>query len=228
MEQYEKVCERARAEFVKNPSDSEEVALGGVICSYAYNLHLAGQLDKAEKLYRESETIRKKFAGRNSDDYESLRSYSVNLYRLANLLESGAKDEATSRYAECLEIRRRLAEKNPDIKNEALLAVALARTAETESALELARRLDANEEVKGSYGVRVARAFVQCSRFVEDAKEKELLVKRGLASLQKAIAGGFSDKFAIETEPDFQPVAKRTEFREMIDGLNKASSADSN
>ena len=216
LKQFEEVFDRTEKAYANDPTEKNEREVSGMGVTYAYNCMRVGKLDKASGLFVKSEEVAKKYATKNPDDYDSQYKYSVALYRHASLLESEGRDEAKSRFAKCVEIREDLVSKDPNLKNETMLMVAYARNGNAEKALKIANRLNKNEELEGKMRVDIARAYIQASRFVDDANEKELLVKKSLTTLQKVITGGYSDWFELETESDLEPLRENDEFKAII------------
>ncbi len=219
IEEFESVTESVRKEFEQNPSDRNELEVGKMEENFGFSCFKVGQVDRAAQLLKSAEAITGKFATKNPEDYDSQYTHTVSLYRYGTVLEALNQDEAKNRFAKCVEIRERLAEQDPNLKNETMLMVAYARNGNPEKALEIADRLNQNDQLEGKMRIDIARAYVQAARFVDGEDEKNLLTQKSLAAIQQAIVGGYSDWFELQNEPDLKPLRDEAEFKEIVEKL---------
>ncbi len=226
IQQFQAVYDVVKQEFDDDPNEKNEIELGKFSENFGFNCFKVGDTTKAAVLMKDAETIAAKYAARNAEDLDSQYSYSVALYRHGTLLEAEGKDEAKSRFVKCVEIRKNLTDKDPNLKNETMLMVALARNGNPQESIEIADRLNANEELAGKMRIDIARAYAQSSRFIDRAEEKELLIKKSLTTIQESIVGGYRDWFELENEPDLDPLQDLEEFQEIVSKLKEPNSAD--
>src|SRR5262249_20971153 len=121
---------------------------------------------------------------------------------------TGDRATAAKCFGECLDIRQELADKDDSsFRKKVDLLEILACTGKHERAAELAEKLGLGHEKDADFLVSAARCYAQCSSAVNDAPAPQRKYQDlALAALRMALEQGYKDTFALETNPDLDPI----------------------
>jgi serine/threonine protein kinase len=141
-------------------------------------------------------------------------------------VRSGNRGAAAAKdFAECLEIRRGLVAKDPKNYQKRMdLLQVLPRAGRFREAAQLAAELRVGHEKDAGLLVQLASCFAQCSAAAaDDPALRQQYLETALATLESALALGYKEVFALETEPDLDPLRTTSTFKRLLDGVKGAS-----
>jgi serine/threonine protein kinase len=131
-------------------------------------------------------------------------------------------------FGECLEIRQELAKDETSFSKQVDLLEVLARSGKHERAVELSEKLRVGHEKDPDFLVNAARCYAQCSLAVkDDLALQQKYLDLTLAALRIALEQGYKDTFALETNPDLDPIRANPEFKKLLENATKPASSGS-
>jgi tetratricopeptide (TPR) repeat protein/tRNA A-37 threonylcarbamoyl transferase component Bud32 len=148
------------------------------------------------------------------------RNLAASFYLLGSLGDREGNQKFAS---ESFEAARKLGQQlvDEDPKNDRRLMELmreLAHVGQVEKAAAIAGQLAAIPNVDNELRVELARCYVQCARNAagsQSARKADFLLK-AMENLRTAVSNGYRDRVSIETEPDLDPLHRRSDFRELI------------
>ena len=214
------LAERDRLARAKpdNPRYKWELAAA---CGNMGDFHLhCGEPEVARPLFDRALSLSRELARADPENTDFQRELGVALYRAGVLARVTGDSKAEALFKECLTIREALAK---DLKNErrrADLMLVLARTGEHARAAALADTSRGGTVRDPEVLVEAARCYAGCAASTaNDATLRAGYEQKAVKAVADAIASGYRDWVALETEPDLAPVREMAEFRAVVAGL---------
>jgi hypothetical protein len=143
-------------------------------------------------------------------------------------MHAGDPTTAAKCFGECLDIRQELAKDVASFPKQVDLLEVLARSGKHERAAEMAEKLRVGHEKDPDFLVNAARCYAQCSLAAKDDPTLQLKYQDlSLAALRIALEQGYKDTFALETNPDLDPIRANPKFKKLLENATRpASSGD--
>ena len=175
--------------------------------------------DAAKTHYDRAFTLSQDLADLDDQNVDYQRGLGMAFYRLGALAQRvGDEPAATKHFRQCLEIREKLAA--ADQKNEVRqmeLMLALAHCGEHARAAQIAAEVRAGKSKDRELLFEVARCYAQCAAAAAaDNKLGETYADQAVEALSEAVAQGYHDVVAFETEPDLDPVRGHAGYEALL------------
>jgi serine/threonine-protein kinase len=194
-------------------------------------LHLRGReaLETVRQHYTISHTLQQKLYDKNPENTEMQQALASSYYRLGTVaIRQGNKVEADKQFRACLQLRETLA--RDDAKNlykQVELLLAQARSGDHAQAAELAGRLRAEASKDAGILYYLGCGYALCAAAIdqgmrsghptpEQTSSRERYVKEALTTLGQAIAGGYHDLVALETDPDLESLQGTPGYQKLV------------
>lgn len=184
-----------------------------------FHLH-CGEWDLARPLFEKELSLSRELAQSDPDNADFQRELGVALYRAGVLarLTGGAKKAAL--FKECLAIREKLATDKKNERRQADLMLVLAQIGDHARAAALAETLRERAARDPEVLIEIARCYAGCVAAAADqAALREQYGQKAIRALTDAIASGYQDWVALETEPELASIRQAKEFQKVVTGL---------
>ncbi len=235
---YTRAHERGETALTKAPTRPDAKQAVAYSSGALGDLEIAlGNPTAAVPYYSKAHEIISSLVAADPENATNQRVLSQSHYRLgAAKLLSGVADAAREQFEQCLNLRRRLADADPrNVHKQIDLMIALARCAQHVAAANVAAELGSRTAEDPSVLYQIACGYSLCSaavvhgkadadRKTDERNQMDLYARQAIQAVREAIAKGYKDRMALETDPDLLPIRDRTEFREVIETLKRDSS----
>jgi tetratricopeptide (TPR) repeat protein len=188
-----------------------------------------GNARSALENYQAAHKFRDALYQEDRDSSEMQWDLSGSLYRLGNAcLALGQTSDAEDNYQDCMRFREQVAEKDPSNTLKQIdLMLSRARCGQHEEASRIAAELLDRSYPNPGTLFSIACGYSLCVSAVGWGKASDSLTpdeqtlqqrytERAIENLQQAIARGYKDLMAIETDPDLVPLRERAAYKELV------------
>jgi serine/threonine protein kinase/tetratricopeptide (TPR) repeat protein len=184
-----------------------------------FHLH-CGETDLARPLFEKELSLSRALAQSDPDNADYQRELGVALYRAGVLARMTGDAKKDAVFKECLAIREKLATDNKNERRQADLMLVLAQVGDHTRAATLAETLRERASRDPEVLIETARCYAGCLAGVTDnATLQKQYEQKAVQAVVDAIASGYQDWVALETEPDLTPLRKVKEFQAAVTGL---------
>jgi eukaryotic-like serine/threonine-protein kinase len=159
--------------------------------------------------------------GENADLADELSTAEYRVGMITRRLQGDA--DAQQYFQRCLELREQLFSKDPtNVGRRTQLMLALAYAGRHSQAAGMAEET-LTGDVDPETAFTVARGLAQCAAgaALGEPSLVEEYTHQALAALRKAIAAGYNDRFAIENEPDLEPLREQPGYKALLKELDQ-------
>jgi len=184
-------------------------------------LLLGGKIDEAAAEYKTAIASLEKVREKNPTYVPAMKFHAGALYGLATAEAASQNTAAADEHlAKCIELRRQLvkgAASNRGFQRELMLA--LARSGETQEALQLAeaQQADFGEDTGVLYQIAC------CYSLASQGKDGDTHADTAVTILRDAVEKGHEGLALMAVDPDLEPLRDRDDFQSLIDGTDKRS-----
>jgi tetratricopeptide (TPR) repeat protein/tRNA A-37 threonylcarbamoyl transferase component Bud32 len=179
-----------------------------------------GDLAEARKRIERGKELRAAFVQADPRNVLLRRNLSTSFYMLGNLGDrEGNQKFALESFQAASKLSQGLVDEDPHNDRRLMeLMVALAHLGQIDKAVAIIGQLSAVPVQDNELRVDIARCYAQCARSASgsQAARKEGFLLKSMENLRAAVANGFRDRVALETEPDLDPLHTRDDFRALV------------
>jgi serine/threonine protein kinase/tetratricopeptide (TPR) repeat protein len=184
-----------------------------------FHLH-SGEADLARPLFEKALSLSRELAQSDPDNVDFQRELGVALYRAGVLAHVVGNVTKGDYFRECLAIREKLAADNRNERRQADLMLVLAHLGDHTRASTIAGSLHERATRDPEVLIEIARCYAGCvAATSENVALQTQYRQKSIRSVTQAIAIGYQDWVALETEPDLSPVRKDPEFHSAVAAL---------
>jgi tetratricopeptide (TPR) repeat protein len=219
----DRVLGQAREDSRPNPNSLQAGDALAAALSHAGDLELMlGDAGKARGLYAEAHELFARRAAQNPAAAGPRQSLSQSHYQLGTACRRLGEAAADRHFRECLALRQALAKDDPRNANKQIdLMLALARCGRhTEAAAgadELGRRAPRDPRIRFYVACIYALSSGATAGEADGgAALRRRYLDRALENLTEALACGWRDGVALQTDPDLDPVRGEPRFKELL------------
>ena len=182
-----------------------------------------GDLVEARKRLERSRELRAALVQADPRNVALRRNLAISFYRLGSVGDrEGNQKFALESFQAASKLSQQLVDEDPHNDRRRMeLMVELAHLGQIDKAAVIAGQLAAIPNADNELRVELAQCYVQCARNAPAglAARKEGFLLKAMENLRAAVANGFRDRVALETEPDLDPLHTRNDFRALVTNI---------
>lgn len=188
-------------------------------------LHLRGRdaLDTVRKHYAVAHALTQKLYDKNPENTELRQALASSHYRLGTVAgRQGNKPEADKQFRACLTLRDALARDDPkNLYKKVELVLAQARSGDAARAADLVGKLRAEAAKDAGILYYLGCGYALCAAATDpgtpDGRSlRDRYVNEAVATLGQAVAGGYHDLVALETDPDLEAIQGTPGYQKLV------------
>jgi hypothetical protein len=191
-------------------------------------MHLrSGDLEAARVQYTRTLALTRALAESDRQNAVYQRDLGMALYRLGTLARSAGDPAAVDHFRECLQIREDLAAKDPNNAHRQVeLMRALPSGGHHARAAAIAEKLRAGKP-DSELLFEIACGYALCAAAADEKRLQGQYAAAAVAALNEAVARGYTDIVALETEPDLRSLHSDAGYQLLLAKVRTAAATRS-